>query len=149
MSCKVLVVDDEEASRVGLSSLLSAWGYEVEEASDGQEALEKARTALPSVVITDLVMPNLDGLSLLRSLQEELPFATVILLTGQGRIDTAVAAMKEGAYDFLTKPVDVARLKVLIPKAAEKAEAVREVALAAPPRQAGVGRRRGWWGPAP
>ena len=129
MSCKVLVVDDEEASRVGLSSLLSAWGYGVEEASDGQEALEKARSVLPSVVITDLVMPKLDGLSLLRALQEELPFATVILLTGQGRIDTAVAAMKEGAYDFLTKPVDVSRLKVLIPKAAEKADAVREVAL--------------------
>jgi DNA-binding NtrC family response regulator len=129
MSRKVLVVDDEEPSRQGLSALLSAWGYAVEEAADGQEALDRARTAQPSVVITDLVMPKLDGLALLRALQEELPFATVILLSGQGRIDTAVAAMKEGAYDFLTKPVDVARLKMLVPKAAEKAEALREVAL--------------------
>jgi DNA-binding NtrC family response regulator len=129
MSCKVLVVDDEEASRLGLVALLSGWGYSVEVAADGEEALEKARTVLPAVVITDLVMPKLDGLALLRALQEELPYATVILLSGQGRIDTAVAAMKEGAYDFLTKPVDVARLKLLVPKAAEKAGALREVAL--------------------
>jgi len=129
MSVKVLVVDDEQASRGGLSTLLSGWGYGVEEAADGEEALAKARAVLPSVVITDLVMPKLDGLALLRALQEELPFATVILLSGQGSIDSAVAAMKEGAYDFLTKPVDVARLKMLVPKAVERAEAVREVAL--------------------
>jgi DNA-binding NtrC family response regulator len=129
MSAKVLVVDDEEASRVGLSSLLSAWGYGVEEAADGQEALDKARSASPSVVITDLVMPKLDGLTLLKALQDELPYSSVVLLTGQGRIDTAVAAMKEGAYDFLTKPVDVGRLKILVPKAVEKAEALREVAI--------------------
>ncbi len=129
MSVKVLVVDDEQASRGGLSTLLSGWGYGVEEAADGEEALAKARAVLPSVVITDLVMPKLDGLALLRALQEELPLATVILLSGQGSIDSAVAAMKEGAYDFLTKPVDVARLKMLVPKAVERAEAVREVAL--------------------
>ena len=129
MSVKVLVVDDEQVSRGGLSTLLSGWGYGVEEAADGEEALAKARAVLPSVVITDLVMPKLDGLALLRALQEELPLATVILLSGQGSIDSAVAAMKEGAYDFLTKPVDVARLKMLVPKAVERAEAVREVAL--------------------
>jgi DNA-binding NtrC family response regulator len=129
MSVKVLVADDEAASRKGLASLLSGWGYSTEEAADGEEALEKARGALPSLVITDVVMPKLDGLALLRALREELPFATVILLSGQGSIDTAVTAMKEGAYDFLTKPVDVARLKLLVPKAVERAEAVREVAL--------------------
>src|SRR5262245_24183355 len=129
MKPKVLVVDDEEASRTGVARLLAAWGYEVEEAADGLSALDRARTLLPALVITDLIMPGLDGLALLRALQEELPFAAVILLSGQGSIDTAVAAMKEGAYDFLTKPVDVSRLKVLIPKAVERAEAVREVAL--------------------
>ncbi|HEV8440616.1 MAG TPA: sigma-54 dependent transcriptional regulator [Methylomirabilota bacterium] len=129
MNLKILVVDDEESSRRGLTTLLSGWGYGVEPAADGEEALEKARGLLPSVVITDLVMPKLDGRALLKALQEELPFATVILLTGQGSIDIAVAAMKEGAYDFLTKPVDVARLKILIPKAAERAAAIREVAL--------------------
>src|SRR5206468_8626982 len=129
MSVKILVVDDDEASRQGLASLVSGWGHSVDEAADGEEALAKARAALPSVVITDLVMPKLDGLALLRALQEELPFATVILLSGQGSIDTAVAAMKEGAYDFLTKPMDAGRLKTLLPRAVERAESVREVAL--------------------
>ena len=94
MSVKILVVDDDEASRKGLASLVSGWGHSVDEAADGEEALAKARAALPSVVITDLVMPKLDGLALLRALQDELPFATVILVSGQGSIDTAVAAMK-------------------------------------------------------
>ena len=126
---KVLVADDDAASRSGLAALLSGWGYAVEQAADGAEALDKARAAHPAVVISDLVMPGMDGLELLRALTEEVPFAAVILLTGQGSIDTAVAAMKEGAYDFLTKPVEVSRIKLLIPKAAEKSEALREVAL--------------------
>src|SRR5574342_600356 len=129
MGLKILVVDDETAARRGLVSLLSGWGYVVEEAADGQEALEKAVAGLPSVVITDLVMPRLDGHALLKALREEAPFAAVILLTGQGSIETAVAAMKDGAYDYLTKPVDVARLKLLIPKAASSSEALREVEL--------------------
>jgi len=129
MSRKVLIADDDHPSREGLAALLDGWGYAVEQAADGAQALDKARAVQPSVVITDLVMPAMGGLELLRSLGEELPFATVILLTGQGSIDVAVTAMKEGAYDFLTKPVEVSRLKLLIPKAAEKAEALREVAL--------------------
>jgi DNA-binding NtrC family response regulator len=129
MGLKILVVDDETAARRGLVSLLSGWGYDVDEAADGQEGLEKAVGGLPSVVITDLVMPRLDGQALLKTLREEVPFAAVILLTGQGSIETAVAAMKDGAYDYLTKPVDVARLKLLIPKAASSSESLREVAL--------------------
>jgi DNA-binding NtrC family response regulator len=129
MALRVLVADDEAAARKGLMSLLSGWGYEVEEASDGEEALQKATVFLPSVVVSDLVMPKLDGLALLKSLQQELPFVSVILLTGQGSIDSAVAAMKEGAYDYLMKPVHVGRLKALIPKAAEKGEALREIIL--------------------
>jgi len=129
MTTKILIVDDETAARRGLVSLLSGWGYDVEEAADGREALEKAVAGLPSVVITDLVMPRLDGHALLKALRDEAPFAAVILLTGQGSIETAVAAMKDGAYDYLTKPVDVARLRLLIPKAASSSEALREVAL--------------------
>src|SRR5499426_77939 len=129
MHCKVLIADDDNASREGLVALLTGWGYAVEEAADGAQALERARAVQPAVVITDLIMPGMDGLELLRALAQELPFATVILLSGQGSIDAAVTAVKEGAYDFLTKPIDLARLKMLIPKAAEKAEAMREVAL--------------------
>jgi DNA-binding NtrC family response regulator len=129
MRHRILVADDEAASRKGLRALLSNWGYEVEEASDGEEALQKGVAFLPAVVIADLVMPKLDGLGLLKAIQEELPFATVIILTGHGTIETAVAAMKQGAYDFVTKPVDVPRLKILVQRALEKGEAVREVTL--------------------
>jgi len=129
MPHRILISDDEEASRKGLKALLSSWGFEVEEAADGQEALKKASTFLPSVVISDLLMPNLDGLGLLKALQVEVPFAAVILLTAHGTIETAVSAMKEGAYDYLTKPVDVPRLRMLVQKALEKAEALREVTL--------------------
>jgi len=129
MPHRILISDDEEASRKGLKALLSSWGYEVEEAADGQEALEKAGTFLPAVVISDLVMPRLDGLGLLKALQEEVPFAAVILLTAHGTVETAVSAMKEGAYDYLTKPVDVPRLRMLVQKALEKGEALREVNL--------------------
>ncbi|MBI3077110.1 MAG: sigma-54-dependent Fis family transcriptional regulator [Deltaproteobacteria bacterium] len=129
MGHRILVADDEAASRKGLRALLSTWGYEVEEAANGQEALEKAGAFRPAVVITDLVMPKVDGLGLLKALQGELAFVTVIILTGHGTIETAVAAVKQGAYDYLTKPVDVPRLRILIQKALEKGEAVREVAL--------------------
>src|SRR2546428_7885237 len=74
-------------------------------------------------------MPGLDGLGLLRALQEELPSASVIILTGQATAETAVAALKEGAYDYLTKPLDVPRLRILIQKALEKAQSTREVTL--------------------
>ena len=127
-SQRVLVVDDEP-SRKGLRELLAKWGYLVDEAADGRSALEKARTFLPSVVVSDLVMPGLDGLGLLRALQDELPFASVIILTGHATVETAVAALKEGAYDYLTKPLDVPRLRILIQKALEKAQTTREVTL--------------------
>jgi len=127
MSHRVLIADDLEASRKGLAALVATWGYEVEEAADGQEALAKAADSNPAVVITDLVMPKLDGLGLLKAVQAELPFTMVIILTGHGTIETAVGATKDGAYDYLTKPVDVARLRILLEKAIEKGEALREV----------------------
>jgi DNA-binding NtrC family response regulator len=126
---RVLVVDDDPASRRGLTALAGRWGYAVEEAGDGKEALERARVDRPDIVVTDLLMPGFDGLKLLRALHEELSSAVVIIVTGHASVETAVAAMKEGAYDYLTKPVDVARLRVLLEKAVERADAVREVAL--------------------
>ncbi len=129
MPKRVLVVDDEESSRKGLKSILTRDGYRVEEAADGVEALEKARSFRPAVVIADLVMPKMDGLELLRSLQEDLPFCAIILLTGQGTIETAVQAMKAGAYDYLTKPVDFTRLPLILEKALERSRMGREVAL--------------------
>ncbi|HVQ75207.1 MAG TPA: sigma-54 dependent transcriptional regulator [Candidatus Binatia bacterium] len=125
----MLVVDDEEASRTGLGSLVSTWGFEVVEAANGAEALEQALAFRPDLVITDLVMPGLDGLDLLKALRADLPGASVIVLTGNATIETAVAAMKEGAYDYMSKPVDVRRLRVLVDKAVERADVAREVDL--------------------
>src|SRR5512136_2999184 len=129
MAHRILIADDEEASRKGLKALLTNWGYEVAEAADGQEALEKAAKFLPRVVVADVRMPRLDGLGLLNALRADFPFLTVILLTGHATVETAVTAMKQGAYDYLTKPVDLARLRILIEKALEKGEALREVTV--------------------
>jgi DNA-binding NtrC family response regulator len=125
----VLVVDDEAASRTGLQALLAGWGYQVEAAATGAEALEKARSFRPAAVIADLVMPGMDGLDLLRGLQEEAPFVVTILLTGKGSIETAVQAMKAGAYNYLTKPVDLGHLTLLLEKAVDRGRIGREVAL--------------------
>jgi DNA-binding NtrC family response regulator len=129
MADRVLIVDDEPDSRAALALLLSGWGYEVLEAYDGSDALDLAVEFRPAVVVSDLVMPGMDGLALLEALRTELPASSVILLTGHGTVETAVSAMKEGAYDYLTKPVDVRRLRALVAKAAEKTEVLREVTL--------------------
>lgn len=125
---RILIADDESSSRQGLAELLKRWGHEVQEARDGSEALKRAMEQNPDLVITDLVMPNMDGLWLLRSLREELGDVPVVLLTGRGTIDSAVEAIREGAYDFLEKPVDASRLRVIVNRAAEKRATLQEVA---------------------
>jgi DNA-binding NtrC family response regulator len=129
MARRILIVDDDAASRSGLETLLSSWGYEIETAPDGEAALARAIAFQPAVVVTDLVMPKLDGMGLLQALRQEVPVASVIILTAHGTIETAVSAVKDGAYDYLTKPVELARLRLLIGKALERWEAVQEVAL--------------------
>jgi DNA-binding NtrC family response regulator len=128
MKHRILIADDDESARSGLAGLLSNWGFEVEQAIDGKDALEKAPAFGPAVVITDLVMPALDGVALLKPLADVCPNAVVILLTGQVAVETAVSAMREGAYDCLSKPVDARRLRVLLDKAVERSEVQREVA---------------------
>src|SRR3984893_14141097 len=129
MKHRILIADDDESARSGLADLLSSWGFEVEQAIDGKDALEKAPAFGPSVVIADLVMPALDGVALLKPLAEVYPNAVVILLTGHATVETAVSAMREGPYDYLTKPVDPRRLRVLLDKAVERGEVQREVTL--------------------
>jgi DNA-binding NtrC family response regulator len=124
---RVLIVEDEPAARVGLEQLVKSWGFLAESAGDGEEALEKVTTFRPAIVITDLVMPRMDGLGLLRALQQQGADVTTLLLTAQGTVETAVEAMKEGAYDYLTKPIDLQRLKILLDKIVERLETVREV----------------------
>src|SRR5438105_8768391 len=127
ISERVLIVEDDAAARVGLVQLVKSWGFVAESASDGEEALEKVTTFRPAIVITDLVMPRMDGLTLLRALHQQGADATTLLLTAQGTVETAVEAMKEGAYDYLTKPVDIERLKILLDKIVERLETIREV----------------------
>src|SRR5471030_3072463 len=124
---RVLIVEDDTAARVGLEQLVRSWGFIAESAVDGKDALEKVTTFRPAIVITDLVMPRMDGLALLRALQRQGADVTTLLLTAQGTVETAVEAMKEGAYDYLTKPIDVQRLKILLDKIVERLETLREV----------------------
>ncbi|MBI2883233.1 MAG: sigma-54-dependent Fis family transcriptional regulator [Candidatus Methylomirabilis oxyfera] len=126
---KILIAEDEPASRTGLQELLTGWGYEVAVAANGQEALEKASELQPSLIIADLVMPKMDGIALLHTLKTDATLPSLIILTGQGTIETAVQAMQEGAYDYLTKPVDIGRLRVLVEKALERGAVLQEVKL--------------------
>jgi DNA-binding NtrC family response regulator len=127
VSERVLIVEDDSAARAGLEQLVKSWGFTAESAGDGEEALAKVTSFRPAIVITDLVMPRMDGLALLRALQRDGADVTTLLLTAQGSVETAVEAMKEGAYDYLTKPIDIPRLKVLLEKVVERLGTLREV----------------------
>jgi DNA-binding NtrC family response regulator len=124
---RVLIVEDDPATRTGLSELVQAWGFLTEEAPDGEEAMRKVTTFRPAIIVSDLVMPRMGGLELLRALQDQLTDLTFILLTAQGTIESAVGAIKDGAYDYLSKPVDPQRLQILLQKAVERQETLREV----------------------
>ena len=124
---RVLIVEDDPPARRGLTELVRAWGFAAEGAVDGDEALEKVTSFRPSIILADLVMPRLGGLELLRALKEQLADLTFIMITAQGSVDSAVAAMKEGAYDYLTKPVDPQRLHILLQKIVERQDTLRSV----------------------
>jgi DNA-binding NtrC family response regulator len=116
---RVLIVEDEDATRAGLAELVRTWGFVTEAAANGEDALRLVTTFRPSIVVTDMVMPKMDGLSLLKALQDEADQLKVILLTAQGSVETAVEALKLGAADYLTKPVDTQKLKLLLSSIAE------------------------------
>ena len=124
---RVLIVEDEPSTRVGLTELVRTWGFTADSAGDGEEALQRITVFRPSIIISDLVMPRRDGLELLRSLKDDGGDYTVVILTAQGTVETAVEAMKEGAYDYLTKPIEPQRLKILLDKIVERQDTLREV----------------------
>jgi DNA-binding NtrC family response regulator len=124
---RVLIVEDEENERTGLAELVQAWGYRTETARDGLEALEKVVAWSPGIVVTDFKMPRMNGMELLERIAEQPEAVAVVLLTAQGSIDTAVDAMKLGAYDFLTKPVDPARLRNILTNASRQRGTEREL----------------------
>lgn len=113
---KVLIVEDEEYERTGLAELISAWGYRTETAADGAKGWEKIQDWEPGIVVSDLKMPAMDGMELLEQVTQSPRQLSFILLTAQGSIDAAVAAMKLGAYDFIEKPVNPTRLRAILQK---------------------------------
>jgi two-component system response regulator HydG len=117
---RVLVVDDEASARSGLEKLLKQSGYDVDSAGHGAEALAVAAEHPPDVVVTDLRMPEMDGMQLLAKLREQDPNLPVIVATALGDVGTAVAAMRAGAQDYLTKPIDIDALTMAIDRALER-----------------------------
>src|SRR5688572_10589580 len=124
---RVLIVEDDPTTRLGLSELVQTWGFTTEAAADGEEALQRITTFRPTIIISDLVMPRMGGLELLRRLKDEGGDLTIVILTAQGTVETAVEAIKEGAYDYLTKPIEPQRLKILLDKIVERQDTIREV----------------------
>ena len=124
---RVLVVEDETATRLGLTELIRTWGFTTESAGDGEEALTRVTSFRPSIIISDLVMPRMGGLELLRALADDGGDYTVLILTAQGTVESAVEAIKDGAYDYLTKPIEPQRLKILLDKIVERHDTLREV----------------------
>jgi DNA-binding NtrC family response regulator len=120
---RILIADDERSITEGLSAILTDEGYDVAVAADGQQAFQKLQGDGFGVVLADLKMPKMDGLALMKQLQEQGVPTECIIITGQASIDSAVQAMREGAYDYIEKPLNAEklnRLKALIPKALEK-----------------------------
>lgn len=122
----ILIIDDEKAIRKTLSEILSYEGYKIEEASDGEEGLRKFRDKTFDVVLCDIKMPKIDGIEFLDKVRELNPDVPVIMISGHGTIETAVEAVKKGAYDYIAKPPDLNRLLITIRNAMDKTNLVAE-----------------------
>ncbi len=123
---KILVIDDEQSIRRTLKDILEYEKYEVEVAEDGFEGLEKAEAAEYDVILCDIKMPKMDGIEVLEKLQEKTPDSTVVMISGHGTIDAAVESIKKGAFDFISKPLDLNRLMITIRNAMDKKQLVTE-----------------------
>jgi len=122
----ILIIDDEKAIRKTLSEILSYEGYKIDEAGDGEEGLKKFRDKNYDVVLCDIKMPKLDGIEFLDKSRETNPDIPVIMISGHGTIETAVEAVKKGAYDYISKPPDLNRLLITIRNAMDKTNLVAE-----------------------
>ncbi|HFE53291.1 MAG TPA: sigma-54-dependent Fis family transcriptional regulator [Bacteroidetes bacterium] len=126
---RVLVVDDEEDILQLFTELLQRWGYEAVTARNGVEALDKFRTQQIDLIVSDLKMPEMDGLELLqriRSIDSRVP---VLVLTGYPTVETAVKAIQEGAFDYLMKPVNPEELRFRIEKALAQSEQKKSISF--------------------
>lgn len=128
-SLDILIVEDEASQRTVLKGFLKKLGHRVLEAEDGNSALSTAKDFYLDLVLLDLKMPGMDGIQVLKELKRLNPELEVILITAYGTIDTAVTAIKSGAFDYLTKPVDLEELVAVIDKVARQRQLMREVQI--------------------
>ena len=126
MSARILVVDDEEIVIRSCLRILAGDEFQVEAVQDGREALRKIEEAPYDVMILDIMMPNIDGLEVLRRVKETHPNVDVIMVTGLSQIDTAVQAMKLGAFDYISKPFEPDELKLVVQRALERRRLLQE-----------------------
>ena len=126
MSARILVVDDEEIVIRSCLRILEGNGYEIDVAHDGHDALRKVESNTYDVMILDIMMPNLGGMEVLRRVKETHPDIDVIMITGLSQIDTAVQAMKLGAFDYISKPFEPDELKLVVQRARERRQLLQE-----------------------
>jgi two-component system, NtrC family, nitrogen regulation response regulator NtrX len=122
----ILIVDDEKAIRKTLGEILSYEGYKIEEASDGEEGLQKFTTEKFDIVLCDIKMPKMDGIEFLDKAKAVNPDIPIIMISGHGNIDTAVEAVKKGAFDYISKPPDLNRLLITLRNALDTGNLVQE-----------------------
>src|ERR1051325_10579917 len=122
----ILIIDDEKAIRKTLSEILSYEGYKIDEAGDGEEGLKKFKEKSYDVVLCDIKMPKIDGMDFLERTRESNSDVPIIMISGHGTIETAVEAVKKGAFDYISKPPDLNRLLITIRNAMDKNSLVTE-----------------------
>src|ERR1700744_1417972 len=122
----ILIIDDEKAIRKTLTEILSYEGYKIDEAGDGEEGLKKVKEKEYDVILCDIKMPKIDGIEFLEKTKETNPDIPIIMISGHGTIETAVEAVKKGAYDYISKPPDLNRLLITIRNAMDKKSLVTE-----------------------
>ena len=123
---EILIIDDEKAIRKALTEILSAEGYKTDEAGDGEEGLKKFKERVYDVVLCDIKMPKLDGIEFLQKAGETNSDVPVIMISGHGNIETAVDAVKKGAFDYISKPPDLNRMLITIRNAMDRSSLVTE-----------------------
>ncbi len=123
---KILIIDDEKAIRRALREILEFEGFEIEEAENGKEGFEKATSTVFDLIFCDIKMPQMDGMEVLDALMKANSETPIILISGHGNIETAVQAIKNGAFDFIEKPLDLNRILITIRNAKEKTQLVQE-----------------------
>lgn len=113
---KILVVDDEENARLGLSRLLAREGYHVDSVANGNEALDYLRSHEVNLIVTDINMPEMNGITFLKELNKTQPLPNIIMITAYGGVDTYIEAMNLGAFEYINKPINIEELKSIMCK---------------------------------